>query len=247
MNISDNVTLQATNLEILSPDGHPLAGPLSFSLSPGHKVAIVGHSGAGKSSLLNLLLGFLPYRGSLTVNGTELKALSAEQWRQNLSWVGQNPHLPERTLRENITLSSPDASEEQIAQAVRRAYVDEFLPRFPEGLETEVGDGAARLSVGQAQRVAVARALLSPCHLLLLDEPTASLDANSERLVMAALNDAAERQTTLLVTHRLEDTARFDEIWVMDKGQIIQQGDYQTLSRSPGAFADLLSNRSVEV
>ncbi|GKX59152.1 heme ABC transporter permease/ATP-binding protein CydD [Leminorella grimontii] len=247
LNISDNVTLQATNLEILSPDGHPLAGPLSFSLSPGHKVAIVGHSGAGKSSLLNLLLGFLPYRGSLTVNGTELKALSAEQWRQNLSWVGQNPHLPERTLRENITLSSPDASEEQIAQAVRRAYVDEFLPRFPEGLETEVGDGAARLSVGQAQRVAVARALLSPCHLLLLDEPTASLDANSERLVMAALNDAAERQTTLLVTHRLEDTARFDEIWVMDKGQIIQQGDYQTLSRSPGAFADLLSNRSVEV
>ncbi|WP_347254544.1 heme ABC transporter permease/ATP-binding protein CydD [Leminorella grimontii] len=247
LNVSDNVTLQATNLEILSPDGHPLAGPLSFSLSPGHKVAIVGHSGAGKSSLLNLLLGFLPYRGSLTVNGTELKALSAEQWRQNLSWVGQNPHLPERTLRENITLSSPDASEEQIAQAVRRAYVDEFLPRFPEGLETEVGDGAARLSVGQAQRVAVARALLSPCHLLLLDEPTASLDANSERLVMAALNDAAERQTTLLVTHRLEDTARFDEIWVMDKGQIIQQGDYQTLSRSPGAFADLLSNRSVEV
>ncbi|GKX56093.1 cysteine/glutathione ABC transporter membrane protein/ATP-binding protein [Leminorella grimontii] len=247
LNISDNVTLQATNLEILSPDGHPLAGPLSFSLSPGHKVAIVGHSGAGKSSLLNLLLGFLPYRGSLTVNGTELKALSAEQWRQNLSWVGQNPHLPERTLRENITLSSPDASEEQIAQAVRRAYVDEFLPRFPEGLETEVGDGAARLSVGQAQRVAVARALLSPCYLLLLDEPTASLDANSERLVMAALNDAAERQTTLLVTHRLEDTARFDEIWVMDKGQIIQQGDYQTLSRSPGAFADLLSNRSVEV
>lgn len=247
LDISDSVTIKATNVEIMSPDGHRLAGPLSFTLSPGHKVAVVGHSGAGKSSLLNLLLGFLPYRGSFTINGVELNKLSAAQWRQSLSWVGQNPHLPERTLRDNIALSSPGASEEQIAQAVRRAYVGEFLPRFPEGLDTEVGDSAARLSVGQAQRVAVARALLSPCQLLLLDEPTASLDANSERLVMSALNDASEQQTTLLVTHRLEDTARFDEVWVMDKGLIIQQGSYQTLSQSPGAFAELLSNRSVEV
>ncbi|SQI39556.1 ATP-binding/permease protein CydD [Leminorella richardii] len=194
-----------------------------------------------------MLLGFLPYRGSITVNGTELSALSPSQWRQQISWVGQNPHLPARTIRENIALSAPQASDEQIAKAANRAYIDEFLSRFPDGLDTEVGDSAARLSVGQAQRVAVARALMSPCCLLLLDEPTASLDANSERLVMSALNNASTQQTTLLVTHRLEDASHYHDVWVMDKGMIVQQGDYPTLSCTPGPFADLLSNRSVEV
>lgn len=151
------LTLQASALEILSPNGVLLAGPLSFTLQPQQRVALVGLSGAGKSSLLNLLLGFLPYRGSLTVNGIELRELSAETWRQQLSWVGQNPHLPAQTLRANILLGCPQADEAQLQQAVELAYVSELLPYLPQGLDTEVGDNAARLSVGQAQRVAVAR------------------------------------------------------------------------------------------
>ncbi|MCK8564823.1 cysteine/glutathione ABC transporter permease/ATP-binding protein CydD [Yersinia ruckeri] len=241
------VTLEATELEILAPNGTRLAGPLNFTLLPGQRVAVVGQSGAGKSSLLNLLLGFLPYRGSLQVNGIELRELAPQAWRSQLSWVGQNPHLPEQTLAANILLNQPDASEQQLNSAIERAYINEFITDLPDGLATEIGDHSARLSVGQAQRVAVARALLNPCRLLLLDEPTASLDAHSEQLVMKALSDASRAQTTLLVTHQLEDTLDYDQIWVMDQGLLVQQGNYATLSQSVGPFASLLSHRSEEL
>lgn len=241
------LTLQAKDLEILSPNGILLAGPLNFTLLANQRIALVGLSGAGKSSLLNLLLGFLPYRGSLTVNGTELRDLVTVNWCQQLGWVGQNPHLPAQTLRSNILLGAPEASELQLQQAIEQAYVSEFLPHLPKGLETDLGDGAAALSVGQAQRVAVARALLGSRRLLLLDEPTASLDTHSKRLVMQALNAASHQQTTLLVTHQLEQTEDYDQIWVMDSGKIVQQGNYATLSAQPGLFANLLAQRSGEL
>lgn len=241
------VDLNARDLIIQSPQGKTLAGPLTFSIQAGHRIAIVGLSGAGKSSLLNVLLGFLPYQGSVTVSGMELKSLRNDQWRQQLSWVGQNPHLPEQTLRANILLNQPDVSDEQLQSAIDRAYVNEFLPLLPSGLETELGDSAARLSIGQAQRVAVARALLSPCSLLLLDEPTASLDAHSEKRVMSALNDASKAQTSLLVTHQLEDTRDYDEIWVMEKGLIAERGTFAQLVTQNGLFASLLSQRNKEL
>jgi len=241
------VSLEARNLIIQSPQGKTLAGPLTFNLQAGQRIAIVGLSGAGKSSLLNALLGFLPYQGSMTAGGIELKTLRNDTWRQQLSWVGQNPHLPEQTLRANILLNQPDVTGQQLHSAIDRAYVSEFLPLLPLGLETELGDSAARLSVGQAQRVAVARALLSPCELLLLDEPTASLDAHSEKRVMSALNEASKAQTSILVTHQLEDTRDYDEIWVMDHGQIAERGTYAQLVAQGGLFASLLSQRSKEL
>lgn len=127
---------------------------------------------------------------------------------------------------------------------MEKAYVTDFIDSLPDGVNTVVGDNAARLSVGQAQRIAVARALLNPCHLLLLDEPSASLDAHSEERVMHALNEAAHQQTTLLVTHLLEETRDYDEVWVMDKGLIIEQGSYAALQQQQGAFAQLLSHRT---
>ena len=241
------VELEARDLIIQSPQGKTLAGPLTFSIPAGQRIAIVGLSGAGKSSLLNALLGFLPYQGSVTVSGMELKSLRNDEWRKQLSWVGQNPHLPEQTLRANILLNQPDVSDEQLQSAIDRAYVSEFLPLLPQRLETELGDSAARLSIGQAQRVAVARALLSPCSLLLLDEPTASLDAHSEKRVMSALNDASKAQTSLLVTHQLEDTRDYDEIWVMDKGLIAERGSFAQLVAQDGLFASLLSQRNKEL
>ncbi|UUE59297.1 heme ABC transporter permease/ATP-binding protein CydD [Pectobacterium aroidearum] len=237
------IAIRAEDLVVLAPNGTPLTQPLTFDIRAGERIALVGLSGAGKSSLLNALLGFLPYRGSLTVNGQALNTLTPESWRKQLSWVGQNPHLPEQTLRSNILLGNPQANIVELQRAIERAYVQEFLPQLPQGLETTIGDGAARLSVGQAQRVAVARALIHPCNLLLLDEPSASLDAHSEELVMTALNDAAHHQTTLLVTHQLADITEYDAIWVMDGGQLVQQGDYQTLRAEAGPFATLLAQR----
>ncbi|MGY5957641.1 heme ABC transporter permease/ATP-binding protein CydD [Kosakonia sp. BK9b] len=241
------IMLTACDLVLKSPEGAVLAGPLNFTLPAGQRIVLVGRSGSGKSSLINVLSGFLPYEGSLRVNGIELRDLDPDAWREAISWVGQNPQLPATTLRENVLLSRPDTSEDELQSALDKAWVSEFLPLLPEGLETQPGDQAVRLSVGQAQRVAVARALLAPCKLLLLDEPSASLDSHSEQRVMQALNDASRQQTTLMVTHQLENLSEWDAIWVMQDGQIIEQGRYGALATAQGAFADLLAHRQEEI
>lgn len=241
------VSLLARDLWVLAPDGSELAGPLNFSVAAGQRVAIVGASGAGKSSLLSVLLGFLPYRGSLLVNGIELRTLSPRLWRERLSWVSQSPALPAVTLRDNILLGAPAADDSQLTQAVNDAYVAEFLDALPDDLDSAVGEDAGRLSVGQAQRVALARALIRAPGLLLLDEPTASLDVHSERLVMRVLESATRRQTTLLVTHQLQAITDFDVIWVMGDGIMAQQGRYADLAASDGPLADLIASRAQEL
>lgn len=247
LDTSEPVTLSAVDLFITSPEGKMLVGPLNFTLNAGQRAVLVGLSGSGKSSLLNALAGFLPYSGSLKVNGVELRNLHPEGWHRMMSWVGQNPQLPAATLRENVLLGNLEASEQQLQQALDKAWVSEFLPQLPDGIDTIVGEQAARLSVGQAQRVAVARALLAPCRLLLLDEPAASLDAHSEQRVMQALTEASTQQTTLMVTHQLEGITDWDAIWVMENGQIIEQGTYQQLVDANGVFASLLASRQEEI
>ncbi|POP45903.1 cysteine/glutathione ABC transporter permease/ATP-binding protein CydD [Superficieibacter electus] len=241
------VSVTARDLLIKSPDGKVLAGPLNFDLTAGQRVVLIGLSGSGKTSLLNVLTGFLPYEGSLQVNHTELRELDPDLWRQQLSWVGQNPQLPAATLRENVLLAKPDATEAELQSALDRAWVSEFATQLPQGIDTPLTDQAGGLSVGQAQRVAVARALLTPCQLLLLDEPSASLDAHSEQRVMQALNEASRQQTTLLVTHQLEALADWDAIWVMQDGQLVEQGNFTTLTQNNGLFASLLIHRQEEI
>lgn len=230
------LVIQAEACVILSPEGKPLTKPLNFSLNTNQHIALVGQSGGGKTSLMNLLLGFLPYQGSVKINGVELRELDMAQWRTQLAWVGQNPQLVRGTLRENILLGN-QASEEEIADALKQSHADEFVHRL--GLDYEVRDGNAGISGGQAQRIAITRALLRRAPLLLLDEPTASLDSQAEQQVLAALNELSQTRTTLMITHRIEDLKQCDEIWVMKQGEIIQKGSYAEL-KDNGFFAELL-------
>ena len=224
------LVIQAKDCVVLSPQGKRLTQPLNFDICEKQHIALVGQSGAGKSSLMNMLLGFLPYEGSVTINGIELRELNLIQWREKLAWVGQNPQLIRGSLKENILLGNYEVSEQALTQALSLSKADEFVYRL--GLEHQVQDSNAGISGGQVQRIAIARALLRNYELLMLDEPTASLDLQSEQHL-------SQQHTTLMITHRIEDLASCDEIWVMKKGQIIQKGKFAEI-KSQGNFAELL-------
>ncbi|MBP2699010.1 heme ABC transporter permease/ATP-binding protein CydD [Photobacterium lucens] len=237
----EKIQVSVTDLEVLSPEGQKLAGPLTFDINANEHVALVGPSGAGKTSLLNALLGFLPYRGSIKVNGVELKELNHSEWRQAISWVGQNPLLVHGTIYDNITLGNPLAEQTQVTQVAKEAYADEFINRLEKGYQHHVGDRSGGLSVGQAQRIAVARAMLQQGAFWILDEPTASLDANSERLVLESLSRAVQQHTTLMVSHRLDQLHAMDRVLVMENGKLIQNGAFAEISQH-GLLADMLSH-----
>lgn len=238
------VAITAENLIALSPQGNPLTAPLNFSLSAKSHTALVGQSGAGKTTLINVLLGFLNYQGSLKINDIELRELSLNEWRKNIAWVGQNPLLLQGTIKENLLLGDIQATDEQIAQALEQAQAKSFCDQL--GLDFLIKEGGIGLSVGQAQRLAIARSLLRQGNLLLLDEPTASLDAQSENAVLQALQQISQHQTTLMITHRIEDLKQCDQILVMQQGQIVQQGHFEQLKQE-GFFAELLAQRKQDI
>ena len=240
------LTLTAEDLVVMSPGGHALTQPLNFTLRAGCRVALVGESGAGKTVLMNALLGFLPWQGVLRANGVDLRHIDRAEWQRQLAWVGQNPQLPAQTLRDNLMPDRP-VEESRLQAVLAQAGVSAFLTSLPLGLDTPTGEDGVGLSVGQAQRIAVARALLKPAKLLLLDEPGSGLDSTSEYHVMQALNQAARQQTTLMITHQLHDLAQWDEVWVMQQGALVQQGSWQQLSREPGLLQEMIRQRQQEV
>ncbi|WP_373100601.1 MULTISPECIES: heme ABC transporter permease/ATP-binding protein CydD [Pasteurellaceae] len=244
LHLQSAVEIAAQNLVVLSPQGEALTQPLNFTLAPRSHTALVGQSGAGKTSLMNVLLGFLPYRGSLKINGVELNQTDLLKWRRAIAWVGQNPLLLQGTIRENLLLGGIEADPQRIEQALSRASATEFTDKL--GLDAEIKENGSGLSVGQAQRLAIARALLRQGHLLLLDEPTASLDAQSENRVLQALQHISREQTTLMITHRIEDLKQCDHILVMRQGQIVQQGHFDQLQEQ-GFFAELLAQRKQDI
>jgi len=240
------LTLTAEDLVVMSPGGHALTQPLNFTLRAGCRVALVGESGAGKTVLMNALLGFLPWQGVLRANGVDLRHIDRAGWQRQLAWVGQNPQLPAQTLRDNLMPDRP-VEESRLQAVLAQAGVSAFLTSLPLGLDTPTGEDGVGLSVGQAQRIAVARALLKPAKLLLLDEPGSGLDSTSEYHVMQALNQAARQQTTLMITHQLHDLAQWDEVWVMQQGALVQRGSWQQLSREPGLLQEMIRQRQQEV
>ena len=244
ISLTSAVEISAENLVVLSTQGSALTKPLNFQIPANHNVALVGQSGAGKTSLMNVILGFLPYEGSLKINGQELRESNLADWRKHIAWVGQNPLLLQGTIKENLLLGDIQANDEEINQALIRSQAKEFTDKL--GLHHEIKAGGLGVSVGQAQRLAIARALLRKGDLLLLDEPTASLDAQSENLVLQALNEASQHQTTLMITHRIEDLKQCDQIFVMQRGEIVQQGKFAELQHE-GFFAELLDQRQQDI
>ncbi len=211
-------------------------------IHPGEKVALVGHSGAGKSTVTRLLLQFYQIdRGNILIDNIPASKYDLTELRSNIGVVPQEVILFGGTIRENIAYGNPDADEVEIIEAAQRAYAWEFIQQFPEGLETVVGERGIKLSGGQRQRVAIARAILKDPAILILDEATSSLDAESEHLVQAALDELMKGRTTLVIAHRLSTIRKVDNIYVLDSGKVIESGSHQELSQiADGAYQNLL-------
>jgi ATP-binding cassette subfamily C protein CydCD len=224
----------------------PALHGVSMEISSGKRIAIVGPSGAGKSTLASLLLRFWEYEGEITLDGKPLRAYAQEEVRACFAVVPQNAYLFNDTVRANLLLAKPDADDADLDDAVARAQLDAFIRSLPHGYETRVGEGGARFSGGQRQRLAVARALLKDAPILLLDEPTANLDALTERALLDTLFAVTEKRTTLWITHRLVDMQRMDEIIVLDAGRVVERGTHEALLALGGLYATLwiLQHRS---
>ncbi len=238
----ESINIEARDLTVYSPDGKQLIGPLSFIIPANQTTALVGSSGAGKTTLINAILGFLPYQGSLKINGTEIKECDLTQWREQISWLGQNPLLLHGTIRDNVTLGNHEASQQQIGNVLEAAFATEFVTRH--GLNYQISDRSGGLSVGQAQRIALARAMLQKGNFWLLDEPGASLDARSEKLVMSGIETQIAGKTTLIVTHQLSQLKNIARIMVMQDGKIVESGSYQQLQQNNGLFSTMQQARN---
>ncbi len=236
---SDPLMIQLRDVSVLSPDGQRLVGPINLDINAGQQVALVGPSGAGKSSLLNMLLGFLPYSGSVLINGAELSTLDRVNYRRHLAWLGQEPQLFHGTIFDNVAMSNPDMNQEEVYHLLDKANIGDFVRQQSQGLLHPIDEQSAGVSVGQAQRLCLARALGQDAKLFLLDEPTASLDSLSEQAVLGALSEVTQSASCLMVTHRLDTLKQVDHILVMDNGLIVQQGSYHPLMEQAGLFREM--------
>jgi ATP-binding cassette subfamily B protein len=213
----------------------------SLTIPAGSTVAIVGASGAGKSTLAQLLLRFWdPQKGEIRVGGFDLRYIQLAHLRQHVALVAQDTYLFNDSLRANLLMARPDASEADIMTAIERAQLGDFLARLPQGLDTNVGERGYALSGGQRQRVSIARAFLRDAPILILDEATSHLDALSEHAVHSALKELMQNRTTLVIAHRLATVRDADLIIVMREGRLIEQGTHLELLSNRAAYAGLL-------
>ena len=240
---SDRISIELSGVGYTYPGSEEAAlRDISLVLPAGTRTALVGRSGSGKSTLVNLLMRFVdPETGTTRANGVEVTDLPARVWRENLALVPQRPHLFHGSVYDNIRLARPGASQEEIERAAELAGAAGFIRQLPDGYATAIGERGTRLSGGEAQRIAIARAFLKDAPVLLMDEPTSGLDPESERLIRAALERLAAGRTVLVVAHRLNTVYGADRIAVLDRGRLAETGTHQDLIQDDGLYASLVN------
>jgi len=213
---------------------------ISFDARPGERVAIVGHTGAGKSTLMSLLIRFYdPQSGSIAIDGVDIRDLRLHSLRDQISVVLQDPLLFSGTIEENIRYGRLEASPEEIRDAARAANAHDFISRLPNGYDTMLGEGGAQISGGERQRICVARAFLKDAPILILDEPTSSIDSKTEGVILDALDDLMEGRTSFMIAHRLSTVRHADQILVLSEGRIVERGTHEELLRDGVVYRQL--------
>jgi ATP-binding cassette subfamily B protein len=230
--------VEFSHVEFAYRAGEPVLRDLSFVAEPTRVTALVGHSGAGKSTILNLMLRFYEVSGgAITIDGQNIAAVSRRSLRAQIAYVGQDVFLFRGTIRDNIAFGKGGASEAEIVAAAKAAHAHDFIMAAPAGYDTAVGERGLQLSGGERQRIAIARALIKNAPIILLDEATAALDAESERHVQEALAKLCQGRTTLVIAHRLATVMHADCILVIEAGQVVETGRHDELIRRGGRYA----------
>ena len=225
--------------------GKEVVHNVSFKANKGSVTALVGSSGSGKSTLASLVASFVnPDSGIITIDGNDISKVSLTSFRSQLGVVLQDDFLFEGTIRENILFPRPNASEKQVLEAVKAAYVNEFTDQFDDGLDTLIGERGVKLSGGQRQRIAIARAVLANPRILILDEATSNLDTESESLIQKSLAELMKGRTTFVIAHRLSTIRQANQILVIENGKIAEQGNHDDLIQSKGRYFDLFTYQS---
>lgn len=241
----EDSTLALSLIEVKhEQEGLPSLHDVSFAIKGMNKIGIIGESGAGKSTLIDVLGGFLtPTSGSLEINGHKVKALTGEAWQKETTYIPQSPYIFSSSLADNIKFYTPDASREQVEQAIKAAGLAELVQQLPNGLDELIGNGGRTLSGGQEQRVALARAFLSERPVMLLDEPTAHLDIETEYELKETMLSLFENKLVFLATHRLHWMADMDWIIVIDKGTVVETGTHEQLIAQRGVYYGLITSQ----
>jgi len=225
--------------------GEEVLTDFNLDIKPGERVGIVGHSGAGKSTITKLLLRFNDItEGSITIDGQDIRNVTQDDLRSVISYVPQEPILFHRPIKENINYGKIDASQEEVIDVAIKAHADDFISKLPKGYDTLVGERGVKLSGGERQRVAIARAMLKDSPILMLDEATSSLDSISESYIQDAFTELMKGKTTIVIAHRLSTIQKMDRIIVLDKGKIVEEGTHKELLSKDGLYADLWNHQT---
>ncbi|MGJ8667076.1 MAG: ABC transporter ATP-binding protein [Patiriisocius sp.] len=232
--------LQFKDVTFAYEEGKNVLHNINIDVKAGNVIALVGSSGSGKSTIAGLSATFLtPTSGQVLMDGVDLSTVKLSSYRKNLGVVLQDEFLFEGTIRENILFPRPDATEEQLLNAVNAGYVNEFTDRFEDGLDTLIGERGVKLSGGQRQRISIARAILADPKIIILDEATSNLDTESEALIQKSLNELIKNRTTIIIAHRLSTIKKANQILVIENGNIAETGSHEELIAKEGRYFDL--------